>query len=176
MEGVFMNHIAYIGPVETKSDIFHLFDLEEIHPGCKLLVNISMSIVSLLPKEPKQEALVVAQRILSASEMRVLLPLLTFLPCCPQEVLQASYFCEYTILLQALFSTDVYVIAQWDKLVQEHRLRLTDASQRKTRHREMKGVYNALFALRHKLEQLDLSIRSRQDGFYLSPLAHHKPF
>lgn len=166
-----MNHIAYLHPLEVKSDIFHLFDLEEIHPGYKLLVNTSLSIVSLLPKEQRQEALVVAQRILTASEMRVLLPLLALLPCCPQEVLQASYYCEYKVLLQALFSTDASSLAHWDSLVQEHRLRLTHASQRRTRRREMKGVYNALFALRQKLEQLGLTIRSRQDGFYLSPLA-----
>lgn len=170
-----MKYIAYLPSVETKSDIFHLFDLEEIYPGCKLLVNVSTSIVSLLSRNHGQDALFVAQRILTASEMRVLLPLLAFLPCCPQEVLQASYYCEYSTLLQALFSTNSNIIAQWDRLVQEHRLRLTDASQRRTRRKEMKGVYNALFALRQKLGQLGLTIRSRQDGFYFSPLAQHEP-
>jgi hypothetical protein len=171
-----MDHVAYFHPLKVKSDTFYLFDLEEIYPGCKLLVNISTSIVSLLPKDHEQETLIVAQRILTASEMRILLPLLTFLPCCPQEILQTSYHCEYKILLQALFSTDIDSIAKWNGLVQEYRLRLADASQRRMRRREMKGVYNALFALRQKLEQLNLTIRSRQEGFYLSPLAGQEPF
>ncbi|HEY0754438.1 MAG TPA: hypothetical protein VGD98_10780 [Ktedonobacteraceae bacterium] len=116
-----------------------------------------------------------AQRILTSSEIRILLPVLAFLPCCPQEVLQASYSCSYEVLIQALFSTNAKIIAQWDSLVQEHRLRLVDASQQKTRRRAMKGVYNALFALRQKLEHLGLTIRSRQDGFYLSPCVSGEP-
>lgn len=167
-----MHHVASFHPTEIKSDIFHLFDLEEIQPGYGLLINLSTSIVSLVPKTRGSEVQVIAQRILTSSEIRVLLPVLAFLPCCPQEVLQASYSCSYEVLLQALFSTDAKIIAQWDGLVQEQRLRLADASQQKTRRREMKGVYNALFALRQKLGQLGLTIRSRQDGFYLSSCAY----
>lgn len=171
-----MSHVACFHPMEVKSDIFYLFDLREICLDCKLLVNISTSIVSLLPKEHRQEMHVVAQRILTTSEMRILLSLLVTLPCCPQEVLQAGYYCAYEVLLQALFSTDAQIIAQWDNLVQEHRLRLAEASQRRTRRKEMRGVYNALFVLRQKLEQLGLTIRSKQDGFYLSPLGGQERF
>ncbi len=169
-----MNHVTRFNPKETKRDIFHLFDLGDILPGHELLVNVSISIVSLLLKEHEQDAHVIAQRVLTDTEMRVLLPLLASPSCCPQEVLQASYHCTYEILLQSIFFTDANIIAQWNNLVQEYRRRLCDASQRRTRRMEMKGVYNALFGLRQKLEQLGLTIRSRQDGYYLSPLARGK--
>jgi len=100
-----------------------------------------------------------------------LLPLLESPTCCQQEVLQASYYCTYEFLLQSMLSSDVKTSTQWDKLVQEQRDRLHSAQQKKAKRTEMRGVYNALFGLRQKLEQLGLTVRSRRDGYYLALLA-----
>jgi hypothetical protein len=54
--------------------------------------------------------------------------------------------------------------------VQEQRDRLYLAQQKKAKRTEMRGVYNALFSLRQKLEQLGLTVRSRRDGYYLALL------
>jgi hypothetical protein len=165
-----MNLTPRIQSPEARKDIFYLFDLGSSLADCKLLVNISISVVSLLSKEHEQNGHIVAQRILTDTEMRVLLPLLASPTCCPQEVLQASYHCTYEILLQSMFSSDMGAKARWNELVQERQNRLVIAHQQRARRVEMRGVYNALFGLRQKLEQLGLTVRSRRDGYYLSLL------
>lgn len=167
----FMNHNVHIHKNAAKNDVFCLFDLADFVPDCKLLVNISTSIISLLPGDLDQDKYVLAQRILTEAEMRMLLPLLNSPTCCQQEVLQASYSCTYEFLLKALLSPDGKTNTQWNELVQEQRDRLHLAQQKKARRTEMRGVYNALFGLRHKLEPLGLTIRVRRDGYYLSSLA-----
>lgn len=166
----FMNQDVHVHQHKTKNDVFCLFDLADFVPGRKLLVNISTSIVSLLPGNRDQDKYVLAQRVLTEAEMRMLLPLLNSPACCQQEVLQASHFCTYEFLLQSMLSPDGKTSAQWDELVQKHRERLHLAQQKKARRTEMRGVYNALFSLRHKLEPLDLTIRVRREGYYLSRL------
>jgi hypothetical protein len=146
-------------PSKDKKDFFYVFDLVNIFPGHKLLVNVSLSIISLLSLDDSQEHAVIAQRLLTESEMRVLLPLLDAPACCQPEVLQASYACTYEFLLQAVFSPDVSTSKQWNELVQQQRERLDLASAKKDKRAEMKGVYNALFGLRQKLEPLGLTIR-----------------
>jgi hypothetical protein len=155
---------------KTTKDIFCLFDLADLFPGRKLLVNVSTSIVSLLPGDGDQDTYVIAQRILTEAEMRMLLPLLASPTCCQQEVLQASYYCAYELLLQSVLSLDVKTSAKWKALVQEQRDRLDHAQQKKGKRTEMRGVYNALFSLRQKLEQLGLTVRVRRDGYYLALL------
>jgi hypothetical protein len=167
-----MHHDVHIQQNKTKNDIFCLFDLADLFPDRKLLVNISTSIVSLLPRDREQDEYVIAQRILTEAEMRMLLPLLENPTCCQQEVLQASYYCKYDFLLQSMLFPDVNTTKQWNDLVQEQRERLHLAQQKKARRTEMRGVYNALFGLRQKLEELGLTIRVRRDGYYLSPLSH----
>ncbi len=49
----------------VQHDLFCLFDLKDIFPGYKLLVNISYLIVSLLPVD--QSRYVIAQRLLDSS-------------------------------------------------------------------------------------------------------------
>jgi hypothetical protein len=39
-------------------------------------------------------------------------------------------------------------------------------SEQKAKRVEMRGIYNALFGLRQKIEQLGLTVRSRRDGYY----------
>jgi len=153
---------------KTKKDFFCLFDLGELFPGRKLLVNISTSIVSLVSGDRKQDEYVIAQRILTEAEMRMLLPLLASPTCCQQEVLQASYYCAYDFLVRSMLFSDVNTNAQWNKLVQERRDRLYLAQQKKAKRTEMRGVYNALFGLRQKLEPLGLTVRTRRDGYYLA--------
>lgn len=155
---------------ETKNDVFRLFDLATLFPGRKLLVNVSTSIVSLLSGNRDQGNSVIAQRILTEAEMRMLLPLLDSPACCQQEVLQASYYCTYDTLLQAMLFSDMNTRLQWNKLVQEQRDRLHLAQEKKARRTEMRGVYNALFGLRQKLEPLGLTIRVRRNGYYLALL------
>jgi hypothetical protein len=149
----------------VQQDFISFFELVDLCPGCALLVNISYSIISLLPVG--QSGYVIAQRILTEAEMRVLLPLLDSPTCCQQAVLQASYYCKYELLVKVLMSPDVSTTKKWNELVQEQRDRLHLAQQKKTTRTEMRGVYNALFGLRQKLEPLGLTIRSKRNGYYL---------
>jgi hypothetical protein len=158
----------------AKNDLFCLFELEALFPGRKLLVNVSKSIISLLPGDGDQYEYVIAQHILTEAEMRMLLPLLENPTCCQQAVLQASYSCTYEVLLQSLLFSDANTNPQWKELVQQQRTRLQHAQQRKAQRTEMRAVYNALFGLRHKLEQLGLTVRSRRDGYYLALLVEEK--
>jgi hypothetical protein len=165
-----MKHNIHIQQSKATNDIFCLFDLAAFSPDRKLLVNVSTSIVSLLSGDRNQDKYVIAQRVLTEAEMRMLLPLLDSPTCCQQEVLQASYYCKYEFLLKSLLFSDVNTDLQWNKLVQEQRDRLYLAQQKKAKRTEMRGVYNALFSLRQKLEQLGLTVRSRRDGYYLALL------
>jgi hypothetical protein len=149
----------------VQQDFVHLFELVDLCPGWNLLVNISCSIISLFTVE--QSSYVIAQRILTEAEMRMLLPLLENPTCCQQAVLQASYYCTYEFLVKALISPDVSTTKEWNELVQEQRNRLHLAQQKKATRTEMRGVYNALFGLRQKLEPLGLTIHSRRNGYYL---------
>ena len=154
-----------------RNDVVRLFDLNDYFPGCRLLVNVSASIVSLLSRDNiKEDECVIVQRILTEAEMRMLLPLLVSPDCCRREVLRASYYCTYEILLQSMLFSDVDTNIQWDGLVEEHQNHLCIAQQKKTKRAEMRGVYNALFGLRQKLEQLGLTIRVQKEGYYLSLL------
>ena len=169
-----MSQITYPQSDRVKKDIdtFRLFDLGDLLPDRRILVNVSISVVSLLVKEYGSEVRVLAQRVLSESQMRVMLPLLSFPSCCPQEVLQASYYCTYEVLLRSFLSPDANAIVAWNELVHEYRSRLVEAKEKGTRRKEMRGVYNALFSCRQKLEELSITIRSRKDGYYLAPLVH----
>lgn len=159
------------GDSPGENDQFCLFELEAPFPGRSLLVNISKSIISLLPGESDQCEHVIAQHILTEAEMRMLLPLLENPNCCQQAILQASYCCTYEFLLQSLlFSDDANTNPQWNELVQQQRERLQRAQQKKAQRKEMRAVYNAIFGLRPKLEQLGLTIRVRRDGYYLGLL------
>src|SRR5262249_47296641 len=115
-----------------------------------------------------QEVYVITQRVLTQSEMRMLLPLLVTPLCCQQAVLQVSYSCEYEFLLQILLSADGWVTnARWNDLVQQQRNLLHLAAENKSQRNEMRGVYNSIYCLRRKLEQLGLTIRQRKEGYYL---------
>lgn len=155
----------------ARNDTFCVFDLVDILSGHILLLNISLSIVSLLCLDGSYEHAMVAQRLLTEAEMRVLLPLLNAPTCCQQEVLQASISCTYELLLQSLLSSGGKTSSQWNELVQQQRDRLHRAQEQKTQRTEMRGVYNAMSGLRHKLEQFGLTVRSRRDGYYLALIA-----
>src|SRR5215469_8158700 len=129
----FINQDIHMQQSKAKNDLFCLFDLADLCPGRKLLVNISTSIVSLLPGDRDQDTYVLAQRILTEAEMRMLLPLLNSPTCCQQEVLQASYSCTYEFLLKSMLSPDGKTSAEWNASVQEQRDRLCLAQQKKTR-------------------------------------------
>src|SRR5262249_35724879 len=116
---------------KVKNDTFCVFDLSTLFPGHMLLINISLSIVSLLRLDGSQEKGVIAQRLLTEAEMRVLLPLLENPTCCQQEVLQASCTCAYEFLLHILIAPDVGTTKQWNELVQQQRDRLYLASLKK---------------------------------------------
>src|SRR5215813_12906498 len=109
-----MNQSIHNLPKKAKNDVFCLFDLADLVPGRKLLVNVSTSIVSLLPGDDDPDQYVIAQRILTEAEMRMLLPLLASPTSCQQEVLQASYYCTYEVLLQSMLFSDGSTSTQWD--------------------------------------------------------------
>ena len=90
-----MGSASRIQSVETGSDTFYLFELGSLCSDYRVLVNVSISIMSLLSKEHERNGSIVGQRIHTDTEMRVLLPILAAPTCCPQEVLQASYHCTY---------------------------------------------------------------------------------
>ena len=154
----------------TGKDSFCVFGLANMLPGHTLLVNVSFFILSLSYFDSNHENCIIAQRILTEGEMHMLLPLLENPTCCKPEVLQASYSCTSELLLQALFSSDVSTSKQWNELVQQQRDLLRLASEQKAKRTKMKGIYNALYSLRRKLEQLGLTIRVREGGYYLAPL------
>jgi len=155
--------------IKVKQDLLWLCELSDLFPGWNLLVNVSVSVISLVPVD--QNGHVIAQRILTEAEMRMLLPLLDSPTCCEQAVLQASSSCEYAFLLQVLLSSDEGIASsQWRELVKQQRDRLSLALEKKSRRTEMRGVYNALYGLRQKLEPLGLTVRVRRDGYYLALL------
>jgi hypothetical protein len=156
--------------MDDKGDTFRLFDLGSFLPGRQLLVNVSMSVVSLLAQEQELETLVLAQRVLNETQMRILLALLAFPTSCPQEVLLASYHCAYEVLLRFFLSPDTTIVTTWNTQVQEYRKLLSEAKERGTLRKEMRGVYNALFSSRQKLEELGITVRPRKDGYYLASL------
>ena len=151
-----------------QSDLFRLFDLYTLLRGYILHVNISLFIISLLPAHRETDAYIVAQCLLTEGEIRVLLPLLDFPSCCPQEVLKTSYDCTYEFLLQSLPLSKVN--PAWDNLVQTQRECLHLAQAQKAMRTEMRGVYNALSGLRQKLSPLGLAIRVHRDGYCLVSL------
>ncbi|GCE21260.1 hypothetical protein [Dictyobacter kobayashii] len=165
-----MNSVIQSSTLEIKNDIFRCFDVGDLLPGCELLVNISSSIISLVKRDVRHENSILAQRIVTETEMRVLLPLLASPGCCPQEVLQASYHYPFEELQLALFSTDVHIRMYWRERIRMYHQRLLDAQEAGKRRAEMRGVYNALFGLRQKLEQFGITIRARKEGYYLSLL------
>jgi hypothetical protein len=69
-------------------------------------------------------------------------------------------------LLKSLFSPDVST--QWDELVQQQRNYLNHAQEQKAQRTAMRGVYNAMYGLRQKLEQFGLTVRVRRAGYYLA--------
>lgn len=97
----------------------------------------------------------------------MLLPLLTLPTNCPQEVLQASYYCTYENLLRPLFSSSASAKAQWNELVHELQRFLGIAHQQRVQRVEVPIVYNELFGLCQNLELLGLTVHSRSDGYYL---------
>src|SRR5438876_3893545 len=137
----------------NKIDTFRLFDLGSLLPGRQLLVNVSIAVISLLSKESEPEVQVIAQRVLNETQMRVLLPLLAFPTSCPQEVLLASYQCTYEVLLHFFLAPDTSIVATWNTQVQQYRKLLSEAKERGTLRKEMRGVYNDIFSSRQKLEE-----------------------
>src|SRR5579864_6055733 len=119
----------------VQQDLFYLSDLADIFPGYKLLVNVSLSIISLL--DSHQENGVITQRVLTEAEMRMLIPLLDAPTCCQQEVLKASYDCTYEFLLESLPLSDLDVNPRWNELVRAERERLHRAQEKKVMRAEM---------------------------------------
>jgi hypothetical protein len=155
---------------KTRNDTFCIFDLVDIFPGHMLLVNISLFIISLVSHDLEQSNCIIAQCILTDTEMRMLLPLLDNPTCCQKEVLQAGYYCTYEFLLKALVSPNVQTTNEWNAFVRVQWERFHLASAKKGKRAGRRGVYNALFGLRQKLEPLGLTVRLRRDGYYLAPL------
>lgn len=139
-----------------KSDRIRRFDLDAILPGGVFLVNISASILSVIIKSPGQSEDILFQRVLTETELRMLLSLLASPSWYPHEVLQASYHCTFEMLLQSVFSKPEGDLSSWNELVQKYRFHLSTAHRRGTLRAEMRSIYNALFSLRQKLEESGL--------------------
>jgi hypothetical protein len=136
-----------------------LFDLEGLLPvDQRLSVNTHCLIVSLVLTNSTSGNPILRQRLLTDSQMRLLLTLLQSPHYCPHEVLDASLFCSFQGLLAGLFSSEHFAREEWLTAVQEIRLRLEHAEAQGMWRKELKQLYNSLSELRAKLRPFGLGI------------------
>src|ERR1700730_16115318 len=128
-----------------------LFSLEGLLPvDQRLSVNTLCLIVSLVLTNSTSGNPILRQRLLTESQMRLLLTLLQPPHYCPHEVLDASLFCSFRGLQAGLFSSEHTVREEWLTAIQQTRLRLEHAEAQGIWRKELKQLYNALSELRAK--------------------------
>jgi hypothetical protein len=136
-----------------------LFFLEGLLPADHALsVNTHCLIVSLVLPNSTSGNPILRQRLLTESQMRLLLTLLQSPHYCPHEVLDACLFCSFRGLLAGLFSSEHIAREEWLTAIRETRLLLEHAEAQGMWRKELKQLYNALSELRARLRPFGLGI------------------
>jgi hypothetical protein len=154
-------------------DDLRYFPLKGLLPACQALsVNTTHLILSLISANPVNGNPILVQRVLTETDMRLLLPLLESPHYCSQEVLRASLFCSYPGLLVGLFSSAAAASEEWWSTIEEQHLLLQRAQQQRTWKKELKPLYNALSKLRSKLHPfgLEIAMLASSSAYALMPL------
>ena len=155
-----MNKAIILPPcVEEWEGELPLFALDGLLPVDQALsVNTAYLIVSLVSTQATSMNPILLQSLLTAMQLRILLPLLKSPRCCSHEILLASFFCSYRGLLAGLFSSQRAAKEEWLAALQETHLLLKRAQEQGTWRKELKQLYNVLSELRSKLHSFGLGI------------------
>jgi len=133
----------------------HLFHLEGLLPADQVLVvHTTDLILSLVSTHSQNDNPILLQRVLTQTDMRILLSLLRYPSCCPYDIVRASLFCSYNGLLAGLFSKG----SEWQATVDESRLLLQRAKANGTWRKELMPLYKALSHLRSNLHPFGLTV------------------
>ena len=158
----------------SRVEDLYFFPLEGLLPaGQALSVNTTNLIISLVSTNSVNgNNPILLQRLLTETDMRLLLLLLESPYFCPQEVLRASLYCSYSGLLAGLFSSETAARVEWQTTIEEQRLLLRRAQELGTWKKELKPLYNALSRLRSKLRPfgLQVAICASSSAYALLPL------
>ena len=161
----------------SREDDLRFFPLGGLLPaGQALSVNTTHLILSLVSTNAVNGNPILLQKLLTETNMRLLLPLLESPHDCSQEVLRASLFCSYPGLLAGLFSPETAAGAEWQSSIEEQSLLLQRAHELGTWKKELKPLYNALSKLRSKLHPfgLEIAICTSSSAYALLPLPRHQ--
>lgn len=155
-----MDRVMTVQRISAQGDEgIRLFPLEGLLlPGQVLSVNTSYLILSLVSTTLGNDNPILLERPVTETNMRLLLRLLESPYYCPQEVLRASLFCSYQVLLTGLFSSDSAAREEWKTMIEEQRLLLQHAQELGTWKKTLKPLYNALSKLRPKLHPFGLEV------------------
>ena len=161
---------AYASEWEGGLPLFFLIGLLPVDEA--LSVNTDYLVVSLVLTNPTSGNPILRQRLLTESQMRLLLTLLQSPHYCPHEVLNAGLFCSFQGLLAGLFSSEHIAREEWLTAIRETGLRLEHAEAQGMLRKELKQLYNSLSALRAKLRLfgLGISISTCGSAYALIPL------
>jgi hypothetical protein len=158
---------------QSREDDLRFFLLGDLLPaGQALSVNTTHLILSLLSTNAVNGNPILLQKVLTETDMRLLLPLLESPHYCSQEILRASFLCSYPGLLAGLFSPETAGGVEWQSAIEEQHLLLQRAQELGTWKRELKPLYNALSKLRSKLHPfgLEITICASSSAYALMPL------
>ncbi len=140
---------AYTSEWEGGLPLFFLIGLLPVDEA--LSVNTDCLVVSLVLTNSTSGNPILRQRLLTESQMRLLLTLLQSPHYCPHEVLYAGLFCSFQGLLAGLFSSEHIAREEWLTAIRETGLRLEHAEAQGMLRKELKlekGIKAALqFAL-----------------------------
>jgi hypothetical protein len=161
---------AYTSEWEGELPLFFLDGLLPVDEA--LSVNTDCLIVSLVLTNSTSGNPILRQRLLTESQMRLLLTLLQSPHYCPHEVLYAGLFCSFQGLLAGLFSSEHIAREEWLTAIRETASLLEHASCLGKWRKELKQLYNSLSELRAKLRPLCLGISISNCGsaYALIPL------
>lgn len=158
---------------QCREDDLRLFALGGLLPaGQALSVNTTHLILSLVSTNSVNGNPILRQKLLTETNMRLLLPLLESPHYCSHEVLRASLFCSYPGLLAGLFSPEIAAGAEWQSSIEEQCLLLQRAQELATWKKELKPLYNALSTLRPSLHPFGLQVAlcASSSAYALLPL------
>ncbi len=133
---------AYTSEWEGGLPLFFLIGLLPVDEA--LSVNTDCLVVSLVLTNSTSGNPILRQRLLTESQMRLLLTLLQSPHYCPHEVLYAGLFCSFQGLLAGLFSSEHIAREEWLTAIRETGLRLEHAEAQGMLRKELKQLYNSL--------------------------------
>jgi hypothetical protein len=155
-----------------------LFSLDSLLPvNQRLSVNTHCLVVSLVSTNSTSGNPILRQRLLTESQMRLLLTLLQSPHYCPHEVLYASLFCSFQGLVAGLFSPENVAREEWLSAIRRTGSLLEHAEAQGKWRKELKQLYNSLSELRAKLRPfgLGISISTCGSAYALIPLPLPQP-